>query len=205
MCPVCSDYTNPLTAQSSNQKLLSLPPWLPSNLPPLIRIQFLFLFITLLQCYRLCCQPSPAPNKKSRIWPFVWGLGEYVLWCRNQTCRTRKPLAMNVLSYAQQVEFVWICYSQSFHFQLRSFVNQGHNSLPICKAQLSAGTLLLLQMQNFQLWHICGNLLCRSARRFLPHIPMSRTNMILWLSRGKPRNYLYPQIYSVQGWQWWNK
>lgn len=35
----------PLTAQSSNQKLLSLRPWLPGNLPPLISIWFLFLFL----------------------------------------------------------------------------------------------------------------------------------------------------------------
>lgn len=35
----------PLTAQSSNQKLLSLRPWLPGNLPPLISMWFLFLFL----------------------------------------------------------------------------------------------------------------------------------------------------------------
>lgn len=45
MRPVCSGYANPLTAQSSNQKQLSLPPWLPGNLPPLISIWFLFLFL----------------------------------------------------------------------------------------------------------------------------------------------------------------
>ena len=45
MCPVCSGYANPLTAQSSNQKLLSLPLWLPGNHPSLISIWFLFFFL----------------------------------------------------------------------------------------------------------------------------------------------------------------